>query len=124
MAHHRQPGDLKLLREALKKIFIFSDIVQKGGRGQNQITIFGALEILTSLEGMGYLESPPFGLEMSLFLQGSRGLKRTTLSLCRFISIGLGGVGVKAILDNVTKYEGFFKASLIKVIGKGQGKVR
>ena len=34
------------------------------------------------------------------------------------------GVGVKAILDNVTKYEGFFKASLIKVIGKGQGKVR
>ena len=74
---------------------------------------------------MGYLESPPFGLEMSLFLQGSRGLKRITLSLCRFISIGLGGVGVKAILDNVTKYEVvILKASLIKVRGRsddGQG---
>ena len=42
------------LREAFKKkIFIFSDIVQKGGRGQNEITILGVLEIMTSLEGRG-----------------------------------------------------------------------
>ena len=82
---------------------------KRGGWGQNEITIFGALEIITSFEGMGCLESPPFGLEMSLFLQGSRGLERTTLSLCPFVTIGLGGVGVKAILDNVTKYEFFFE---------------
>ena len=36
-----------------KKNFIFSDIVQRGGRGQNEITILGALEIMTSLEGRG-----------------------------------------------------------------------
>ena len=36
------------------------------------------------------------------------GLERTTLSLCHFVTIGLGGVGVKANLDNVTKYEVFF----------------
>ena len=36
-----------------------------------------------------------------------------TMSL-RHVTIGLGGGGVKANLDNVTKYEGFFllKASL------------
>ena len=47
------------------------------------------------------------------FTRGGRGLERTTLSLCHFVTIGLEGVGVKANLDNVTKYEVFFKASLI-----------
>ena len=42
------------------------------------------------------------------FPRGGRGLERTTLSLCHFVTIGLGGVGVKANLDNVTKYEDFF----------------
>ena len=42
------------------------------------------------------------------FPRGGRGLEVTTLSLCHFVTIGLGGVGVKANLDNVTKYEGFF----------------
>ena len=42
------------------------------------------------------------------FPRGGRGLERTTLSLCRFVTIGLGGVGVKANLDNVTKYKDFF----------------
>ena len=49
------------------------------------------------------------------FPRGGRGLESTTLSLlCRFVTIGLEGVGVKANLDNVTKYEVFFflKASL------------
>ena len=47
------------------------------------------------------------------FPRGGRGLERTTLSLCHFVTIGLGGVGVKTNLDNVTKYEDFFlKASL------------
>ena len=47
------------------------------------------------------------------FPRGGRGLEVTTLSLCHFVTIGLGGVGVKANLDNVTKYEDFFlKASL------------
>ena len=43
------------------------------------------------------------------FPRSGRGLERTTLSLCCLVTIGLGGVGVKANLDNVTKYEGFFK---------------
>ena len=30
------------------------------------------------------------------------------MSLCHFVTIGLGGGGVKANLDNVTKYEVFF----------------
>ena len=42
------------------------------------------------------------------FTRGGRGLERTTLSLCHFVTIGLGGVGVQASLDNVTKYEVFF----------------
>ena len=42
------------------------------------------------------------------FTRGGRGLERTTLSLCHFVTIGLGGGGVKANLDNVTKYEVFF----------------
>ena len=42
------------------------------------------------------------------FPRRGRGLERTTLSLCHFVTIGLGGVGVKANLDNVTKYKDFF----------------
>ena len=42
------------------------------------------------------------------FPRGGRGLEVTTLSLCHFVTIGLGGVGVKANLDNVTNYTGFF----------------
>ena len=35
------------------------------------------------------------------------------MSLCHFVTIGLGGGGARANLDNVTKYEVFFfKASL------------
>ena len=54
------------------------------------------------------------------FPRGGRVLERTTLSLCRFVTIGLGGVGVKAMLDNVTKYEvvffeGFPNTKLIKL---------
>ena len=40
--------------------------------------------------------------------RGGRGLERTTFSLCHSVTIGLGGGGVKANLDNVTKYEVFF----------------
>ena len=46
---------------------------------------------------------------VTISLGGGRGLEVTTLSLCHFVTIGLEGVGVKANLDNVTKYEGFFE---------------
>ena len=52
---------------------------------------------------------------VTISLGGGRGLERTTLSLCHFVTIGLGGGGVKANLDNVTKYEVFFFWRLLLV---------
>ena len=42
-----------VVREALKKTSYLVTFSKKGGRGQNKITILGALEIMTSLEGRG-----------------------------------------------------------------------
>ena len=42
------------------------------------------------------------------FSREGGGLGGTTLSLWHFVTISLGRVGVKAIMDNVTKYEVFF----------------
>ena len=42
------------------------------------------------------------------FSREGGGLGGTTLSLWHFVTISLGRVGVKAIMDNVTKYDVFF----------------
>ena len=47
------------------------------------------------------------GLRCHLFSREGGGPKRTTLSLCYHVTIDLGRVGVKGILDNVTKYDVF-----------------
>ena len=47
---------------------------------------------------------------MSLFHEGGRGPEKTTLSLLKNVNISLGGVRVKANLDNVTKYDVFLAA--------------
>ena len=53
------------------------------------------------------------GLGCHYFSREGGGFGGTTLSLWHFVTIGLGRVGVKAIMDNVTKYDVFFlKASL------------
>ena len=36
------------------------------------------------------------------------------MSLCHFVTISLGRVGVKGIMDNVTKYDVFFLAGIPK----------
>ena len=48
------------------------------------------------------------GLGCHYFSREGGGLGGTTLSLWHFVTIFLGRVGVKAIMDNVTKYEVFF----------------
>ena len=53
------------------------------------------------------------GLGCHYFSREGGGLGGTTLSLWHYVTISLGRVGVKAIMDNVTKYDVFFlKASL------------
>ena len=52
---------------------------------------------------MSLTRPPPFGSGLSLFLKGGWGLRGDHL-----VTISLGRVGVKAIMDNVTKYEVFF----------------
>ena len=48
------------------------------------------------------------GLGCHYFSREGGGLGVTTLSLWHFVTIFLGRVGVKVIMDNVTKYEVFF----------------
>ena len=48
-------------------------------------------------------------LECHYFSREGGGLGGTTLSLWHFVTISLGRVGVKAIMDNVTKYDVFFE---------------
>ena len=48
------------------------------------------------------------GLGCHYFSKEGGGLRGTTLSLWHFVTISLGRVGVKAIMDNVTKYDVFF----------------
>ena len=62
----------------------------------------------TSSEGL------PFLTEMSLFGKWGRGSWKDYFVTFENVTIGLGRVGVKVNLDNVTEYDVFFlKASLI-----------
>ena len=45
---------------------------------------------------------------MSLFDEGGRGSGKDHLVTFKNVTIGLGRVGVKVNLDNVTKYDVFF----------------
>ena len=60
-----------------------------------------------------FLKDHLFGLWCHYFSREGGYPRRTTLSLCHIVTIGLGRVGVRGNMDNVTKYDVFFlKASL------------
>ena len=46
--------------------------------------------------------------DLSLFLEGGGGLRKTTLSLFKDVTLRLGGGGVKGKSDNVTLFAVFF----------------
>ena len=54
--------------------------------------------------------------DLSLFLEGGGGLRKTTLSLFKDVTPRLGGGGVKGKSDNVTLFAVFFWTASLRMI--------